>query len=132
MLLILVIIMVEGLYGPEVHSAAGHCLSCAPPNAPPHMLLQGHTLDGLVACSYRICMTLTSQGWEQTLSIYQSVNRGYHHSSWMSPDGLILMGGEGIGGESRNGEAMEAGKTTTKLLADKTTTPSFELQYYTA
>jgi len=62
------------------------------------------------------CLTLTDAGWEVTTSL---LDVRWHHTSWDSPAGVILMGGPG----SR--------KTTEKILQDGSTTASFPLKYST-
>merc|ERR1719219_2121889 len=63
------------------------------------------------------CLTLTDAGWEVTTTL---LFRRNYHSSWDSPAGVILMGGEG----SRT--------TTEKILQDGTSSASFDLKYRTS
>jgi len=65
------------------------------------------------------CLTLTDAGWEVTTTLLED---RYYHSSWDSPAGVILMGGDGRYGSPR---------TTEKILQDGTSTASFDLRYST-
>ena len=55
-----------------------------------------HTQSGLVACggygSYTSCLSFSSGEWRTSHELYYS---RYEHSSWMSQQGLVLMGGVG-------------------------------------
>jgi len=61
------------------------------------------------------CVTLASDGtWLETTRLLE---QRYHHSSWASPSGLILLGGRG------------SKRTTEKIQEDGTSSYSFELKY---
>merc|ERR1711994_1183795 len=62
------------------------------------------------------CLTLTSAGWETTTDLLEERE---DHSSWASPGGLILMGGD------------YSSRTTEKIQEDGTSTYSFDLKYAT-
>merc|ERR1711902_458916 len=75
----------------------------------------GGGVYNVYSASRRSCLTLNSNGnWLETTSLLE---QRYHHSSWASPSGLILMGGRG------------SKRTTEKIEADGTSTYSFELKY---
>merc|ERR1711953_992287 len=61
------------------------------------------------------CVTLASDGtWLETTRLLE---QRYHHSSWASPSGLILLGGRG------------SKRTTEKIQEDGSSSYSFELKY---
>ena len=96
---------------------------------------KGHSQSGLVACgggsqfhsfdrdkisnsTTTSCMTL-SNDWKESHNLtYERI----HHSSWASPRGFILLGGEGWKG-------LSAMKTSEILTEDGDTTPGFKLGY---
>ena len=101
----------------EVFSPSGVRLPCSVPPLPASR--QDHTHDGAVACggwdgntaTYTSCVTLTAEGWQES---HQLQEKRVDHSSWRSPDGLLLMGGK----DSPN---------TTEILTDNSTSLSFQL-----
>ena len=103
----------------EVLSPSGVRLPCSVPPLPASR--DGHTQDGLVACggagggARTSCATLTAAGWAESQLLGQG--REYH-TSWRSPAGLLLLGGE-------------QSPTTTELLSstDSTTSSSIALEY---
>ena len=93
---------------------------CSVPNLPYETY--AHSQSGLVACggvySKTSCFTLSEGQWTTSHSL---LNIRYHHSSWSSPNGTILLGGEAT--DSRN---------STEMLADSGgSQQSFTLQYET-
>ena len=111
-----------GLTSVEVVSLSSVPLSCSvPPILSANYTYQSyHTQDGEVTCggtSYKSsCVSLTASGWTKS---HDLVEWRFHHSSWSSPAGLLLMGG--ISGR------------TTELLSDtgSSSSPSFDLEYDT-
>ena len=125
----------------EVLSGAGTPLCTLPPlpTARYH-----HTQDGLISCGgydddyIRTCTKLTTGGWVVSHNLRQS---WLFHSSWMSPAGLVLMGGHpkltaevffGLGGDS-NSTFLDffVANTDTELLSssDSSTSSNFTLEY---
>ena len=104
----------------EVLTPSGAPLPCTVPTLPHR---DHHTQDGLVACggdttaTLTSCITLTGSGWQES---HQLRERRWLHSSWRSPAGLLLMGGDYSG-------------TSTEILSatDSSTTSSFTLAYNT-
>ena len=96
---------------------------CSLPNLPGTNRYLGHTQTGLEICggydhNQQSCLSLTSAGvWETTRNLSQP--RG-HHSSWMSPSGLILLGG--YDSESRG---------TAELVTDQGSSNLFQMKYQT-
>ena len=79
-----------------------------------------HTQNGLVSCgggwTAGTCSTFSNGTWVTTHSIGTRI----FHSSWTSPQGVLLMGGSG------------SSRTTTDLLTENGgTTPGFGLNYKT-
>ena len=79
-----------------------------------------HTQSGLVTCgggsTSTSCYTFTNGVWTKSHTLR---HERYHHSSWTSPMGIVLMGGAGS-------------DTTTELLTDDgQSTEHFSLQYRT-
>ena len=78
----------------EVLSAVGTPLPCTLPPLPTSR--EDHTQDGLLSCggyyTTTTCVKFSAlaEGWVVTHKLLQP--RAYH-SSWMSPAGLVLMGG---------------------------------------
>ena len=110
----------SGLSSVELLSPAGTPLTCSLPPLPSDQRYR-HTQDGLVACggagggARTSCATLTAAGWAESQLLGQE--RQYH-TSWRSPAGLLLLGGDQSG-------------DTTELLSstDSTTTTSITLEY---
>ena len=110
----------SGLSSVEVLSPAGTSLTCP---LPPLLSTERyrHTQDGLVACggagggARTSCATLTAAGWAESQLLG---HERQYHTSWRSPAGLLLLGGE-------------QSPTTTELLSstDSTTSSSFALEY---
>ena len=82
----------------------------------------GHTQVGLLSCGgyendiRTSCLSFTDGQWK--ISHYLQSER-FEHSSWLSPQGVILLGGTGS-------------KTTTEILPNEGgATPSFALKYIT-
>ena len=95
---------------------------CCLPDLPGTNRYRGHTQTGGEICggypNKKSCLSLTSAGvWETTKNLSQP--RAYH-TSWMSPLGLILMGG--WDSESRN---------TSELVTDQGSSNLFQLKYQT-
>jgi len=104
-----------------VPSTGQHCQLPSLPGGPrsDHSIndrtICGGGVYNVYSASRRSCLTLNSNGnWLETTSLLE---QRYHHSSWASPSGLILMGGRG------------SKRTTEKIEADGTSTYSFELKY---
>ena len=84
-----------------------------------------HTQSGLTACggtyyiyTEKICIKFEDGSW--TTLTDNLVEERYRHSSWVTPDGDILL----IGGQYSN--------TTTEIVyQDGTSIRSFDLKYYT-
>ena len=81
-----------------------------------------HTQTGLVACggfknnSEKSCVRF-SKGEEEWKKSHTLKKRRWSHVSWDSPDGVLLMGGQGS-------------FTTTELLTNNgDTTPGFKIKY---
>ena len=62
----------------------------------------GHTQNGLIACGggnfsdYRsTCVTFQNGFWSES---YNLTEPRFIHSSWSSPDGVMLLGGKGVDG----------------------------------
>ena len=90
--------------------------NCPLPSLP--SVMGGHSQSGLVACGAKSCVTL-SKDWKESHNLtYERI----HHSSWASPRGFILLGGEGWKG-------LSAMKTSEILTEDGDTTPGFKLGY---
>ena len=123
----------------EVLSAAGTPLRCTLPTLPSGMT---HTQDGLLSCgglgASTTCVKLSDGGWVVSHNLRQS---WLFHSSWMSPAGLVLMGGYpkltaevffGLGGDS-NSTFLDffVANTDTELLSssDSSTSSNFTLEY---
>ena len=112
-----------GLSSVEVFSPSGVPLSCTVPPLP--SFRRYHTQDGLVACSGEgdttgtrtTCIILTGGGWQES---HQLQDDRLGHSSWRSPAGLLLMGGD-------------YSRTSTEMLSatDSTTSSIFTLEYVT-
>ena len=109
----------------EVFTAAGTSLCTLPP-LPLPTGRYGHTQDGLLICggsdNYQIgrtCVQLSAEGWAVTHNLLQY---RWYHSSWMSPAGLVLIGGQDVGGTD----------TTTELLSssDSSSSFNFTLEYH--
>ena len=104
----------------EVLSATGTPLCTLPPL---YNRRYGHTQDGLLTCGGEYnpytCDQLSARtgGWVVSHNLLEY--RAYH-SSWISPAGLVLMGGVNS-------------PTTTELLSssDSTSSYSFNLEYET-
>ena len=82
-----------------------------------------HTMERLTVCggsayteTNKVCLSLTTAGW---LTSSYLLDWRYFHSSWSSPSGLVLLGGE-------------ASPTTSERLQEGgNTTYSFPLHYDT-
>ena len=95
---------------------------CSLPDLPGTNNYRGHTQTGWEICggdyNRKSCLSLTSTGvWEVSRNLSQPRS---HHSSWMSPSGLVLMGG--WDSESRN---------TSELVTDQGSSNLFQLKYQT-
>ena len=80
-----------------------------------------HTQSGLIACggsSERSCIKFEEGSW--TTLTDNLVEERYRHSSWVTPDGDILL----IGG-------YYSGTTTEIVYQNGTSIRSFDLKYYT-
>merc|ERR1712232_453015 len=95
----------------------GHCRLPDLPGEGKHV----HTVDGLTACggdststSMRSCLTLTDGTWETSTTLRRE---RHWHSSWASPSGVILLGGDG------------SLRTSERIQDDGTSTDSFSLKY---
>ena len=91
---------------------------CSFPDLPGEYV--GHSQTGLEVCgsfsNRRSCLSFTSDGvWEEIRKL--SYPR-HHHSSWSSPYGLLLMGGN-------DDESL----LTTELITESGSTRSFSLKY---
>ena len=113
-----------GLASVEVLSGAGTPISCTIPPLP--TTRTGHTQDGLLSCgggdgtdTTRTCEKISALagGWVVSHNLLGDRSE---HSSWQSPAGLVIIGGEYSG-------------TTTELLSssDSSSSYSFTLQYRT-
>ena len=113
-----------GLASVEVLSGAGTPISCTIPPLP--TARRHHTHDGLLSCggadttdTLRTCAKLSALagGWVVSHNLRES---RFDHSSWQSPAGLVIIGGEYSG-------------TTTELLSssDSSSSSNFTLQYDT-
>merc|ERR1739838_720789 len=97
----------------------GSGLGCTLPDLPNDRF--GHSMDGLVLCGGGYsnigtnCLSFTSGQWNTSHTLLHS---RYCHSSWMSEEGLVLIGGRGS-------------PTTTELLQDSNSVPYFDLKYRT-
>ena len=107
----------------EVFSPSGVPLPCSVPPLPAPRYY--HTQDGEVACggdyytaTSTSCSSLTASGW---ITSHQLVKERSYHVSWLSLDGLLLIGGAQLSG------------MTTELLTNNTSSssPSFGLEYST-
>ena len=105
----------------EVLSPSGVLIPCSVPRP---AYRSYHTQDGAVACgggdapaTLTSCSSLTASGWSTS---HQLQERRHRHVSWLSPVGLLLMGGWGS-------------RLTTELLTDtsSSSSPSFDLEYDT-
>ena len=113
----------SGLSSVEVVSPSGSLLPCSVPHLPASRWY--HTQDGEVACggsylhtdTYTNCVSLTASGWTKS---HELVGEREGHVSWLSPDGLLLMGGL-------------SNILKTELLSDNSSSssPSFRLEYGT-
>ena len=111
----------DGLTSVEVFSGAGTRLPCTIPPLP--TARWAHTQDGLLSCGgwygdyIRTRVKLTTGGWVVSHILLED---RAHHSSWQSPAGLVLIGGEYSG-------------RTTELLSssDSSSSSNFTLQYWT-
>ena len=105
----------------EVLASFGIPHNCTVPPLPASR--HSHTQDGAVACggsgvtaTRTSCVSLTASGWTTS---HQLVEGRVSHVSWLSPAGLLLMGG-------RHSDQ------TTELLTDTgSSSPSFDLEYDT-
>ena len=86
----------------------------------------GHTQNGLVACgggnysNYRsTCSTFHNGFW---IEYYNLTEPRYIHSSWSSPDGVMLLGGKWIDGHFDP-------PITTELLTKDGAIKDFDLKY---
>ena len=111
----------SGLTSVEVLSPSGVLIPCSVPRP---AYRSYHTQDGAVACgggdapaTLTSCSSLTASGWSTS---HQLQERRHRHVSWLSPVGLLLMGGWGS-------------RLTTELLTDtsSSSSPSFDLEYDT-
>ena len=111
----------------EVLTPSGVPHTCSVPPLPAGRMY--HTQDGEVACggfgstaAGTSCISLTGSGWSTSHQLQQQHfnNNRYGHVSWLSPDGLLLMGGE-------------YSRRTTELLSEtsSSSSPSFDLEYDT-
>ena len=97
--------------------APGLTKSCFLPSLP--VATSGHSQDQYTICgglnSEQTCFTFTEGTWSKTASLREERR---NHSSWISPDGLVLIGGEG-----------EASEGTTEIIKDSAQSqPGFELR----
>ena len=108
----------------EVVSLDGTSLPCTPTLPQLPTVRDGHTQDGNTICGgvgsvVRVsCLTLSGdEGWVESHTLKYRRRR---HSSWMSPSGILLMGGDW-------------NVTSTELLSstDSTTMNRFTLEYDT-
>ena len=110
----------------EVVSLDGTSLPCTPTLPQLPAVRTAHTQDGNTICggldpigaAHDSCLTLSGGGgWVQS---HTQRDKKRYHSSWMSPSGILLMGGD-------------YSRTTTELLSstDSTTTNRFTLEYET-
>ena len=88
----------------------------------------GHTQNGLIACGggnyshFRsTCSTFHNGFW---LESYNLTEPRYEHSSWRSPDGLMLLGGKGIDGNFNP-------PITSEVLTKDGAIKDFDLKYRT-
>ena len=111
-----------GLTSVEVLSAASTRLPCTIPPLP--AARWGHTQDGLLSCggywvTRRTCVKFSALagGWVESHNLLED---RYWHSSWQSPAGLVLIGGD-------------YSSTTTELLSssDSSSSSNFTLEYDT-
>ena len=88
--------------------------SCFLPSLP--VKTEGHTQDQLTLCgglnSQQTCYNFTEGSWTKTVSLSEERR---DHSSWRSPEGLILIGGEGS-------------ERTTEKITGSGLKPGFELR----
>ena len=113
----------SGLSSVEVVSPSGSLLPCSVPNLPASRWY--HTQDEEEACggsylhtdTYTNCVSLTASGWTKS---HELVGEREGHVSWLSPDGLLLMGGL-------------SNILKTELLSDNSSSSSlsFDLEYDT-
>ena len=95
---------------------------CSLPDLPSNR--RGHSQTGLISCgtwdsdTKRSCVTFTSGSWEVSHTLAQDRRL---HSAWVSPQGIMLIGGH-------DGDAL---RTTEILTEDGNTTPGFNLDYDT-
>ena len=105
-----------------IHTNGTHL--CSLPDLPAQRW--GHTQNGLVICggtdccvdTRKSCVTFSSGTWQETHTLRKERR---HHTSWTSPQGVVMIGG------------YESGmQTTTELLNDNGgSTYSFSLDYIT-
>ena len=104
----------------EVLSTTGSYL-CSLPDLPESY--SWHTQAGLVICggqdsnTWSSCLTFSSGQWNKSQPLKYPRSR---HISWMSQQGLVLMGGNGTAGSL---------PTTEILSSDGQSTTSFSLRY---
>ena len=112
----------DGLLIVEVLTSSGLHLPCSVPPLPTTIQKEFYTQNGEVVCggepTAHSCISLTGSDWTTS---HQLMTERERHSSWLSPAGLLLMGGSLTG----NGQ-------TTELLSDtSSTSPLFDLEYDT-
>ena len=92
--------------------------TCSLPDLPDRRV--GHTQSGAVVCggfhTRSSCLTFSSGGWTQSHTLLEE---RYRHSTWKSPRGLLLMGGQ------------YSPKTTELLHDDGTSSKQFDLEHST-
>ena len=71
-------------------------LSCSLPALPDERY--SHTMDSLLICggsvsSASTCLSFTSGQW---ITSHTLVEERFHHTSWQTEQGLVLMGGQGF------------------------------------
>ena len=108
---------------------------CILPNLPDDR--RRHTINGLVVCgggrcdygdTCTSCLTFTSGRWIKSHTL---LHDRYDHTSWMSEEGLVLIGGQNIVEGDRVSGKNSDSTTTTELLQGNHSVPYFDLKYRT-
>merc|ERR1719295_461938 len=113
--------------GGEPQDSAGNSVEVFVPSTGQHCQLPDlpgawrdvHTMEEMTVCggvdTERSCLTLIDGTWQTTTTLLEE---RFHHSSWASPSGVILLGG-----------SYSSSRTSERIQEDGTSVSGFPLEY---